>query len=119
MRSATLWALTLALWLSSAGCDGNDGPPIGVGGVGGATSEICATICLSPCASEVNGFPSGGLDDCLDECADTPVYEVCAFATTRFIRCIDAAGCGEAAQEQCQAEAINFGQCLTQPGAEF
>ena len=112
----------LIVWLvvgASVGCDGQDGPPIAVGGVGGATSNVCDVICTSPCVLDLNGFPEGGIPDCLIECADTPVYELCARATILFINCINAAGCGQAAEEECQREAINFGQCLTRPGAEF
>lgn len=118
MRTQTAWAIALLIAGSTLGCDGDDSG--GIGGFGGGSSEtVCSVLCSSPCVRDLQGFPQGGLSECLDECEDTPVYAACSLVTVRFIQCINAAGCGEAAEEQCENEAINFGQCLTRPGAEF
>ncbi|MEM7139356.1 MAG: hypothetical protein AAF500_22490 [Myxococcota bacterium] len=118
MRARLAWIVALAGISTATACDGDDTGAIGVGGVGGAGTDVCGILCASPCVSEVQGFPQGGFSDCLDECEDTPVYQVCSRVTIAFVRCIDSNGCGENAAVACMRESIDIGQCLTLPGGE-
>ncbi|MGB5809807.1 MAG: hypothetical protein WBG86_04700 [Polyangiales bacterium] len=101
-----------------AACGDDPGNVVaGLGGVGGAgeVSEVCGLLCVSPCTANLAGLPNDP-EECLDECASTPVYEACATPTIAFVSCLQESGCGQQAAKDCQSQSIEFGQCLTLPG---
>lgn len=74
----------------------------------------CVSCTLMSCGDE-SAVPRDP-EECLEVCAETPVYEACAPPQTiGFVRCLQENGCGEAASDECQIQAIYFGRCLTRP----
>ncbi|MEM8608671.1 MAG: hypothetical protein AAGF92_16320 [Myxococcota bacterium] len=81
----------------------------GTGGTGGGSAGAgCEAICNSSCIGEI---ADEDVESCLEGCAI--VFEGCESETVSLLNCLDSVDCDEnAAEDQCQSEALDWGQCI-------
>lgn len=113
MTTQVTWlSMVGALLLIAAAC-GDDSGSNGTGGTAGTPSgDACSEICTSPCGAAVDA-PPGEVQDCIDACDETSVYDGCESEVAGFLQCLESVDCDEnAAASACRNQALSFAQCF-------
>ncbi len=115
-----LLSIVFGSMLAITGCGGDgDGDGTGAtngagatgGGGGGSASNTCEAFCGSSCI--IMGVdPAGDFNDCVAACGII-FSDECGSQAEAFVDCYESVDCDDnAAESQCQDEAISWGRCL-------
>ena len=118
-KQRILLSIVFGSMLAITGCGGDgDGDGTGAtngtgatGGGGSNPSNTCEAFCGSSCVIE--GIdPGEDFDNCLSACGIV-FDDECGSQAQAFVDCYESVDCDDnAAESQCQSQAISWGQCL-------